>query len=133
MLSNHHYPPISNSQNNYNFIGDDSLLNNIYVGVQTVATLNNAHEDLIDLTTMLRKDGKRVLVLTNITKLGKLSLEARLYAVDIIKDIDFDKVAIFGNHTLAEKMVNFIIMASGRGYKMQYFSSKEDAKFWLTY
>lgn len=120
-------------QKNTNYIGEDGLIHNHYIGKQTVTSLKNAHDDLITITTSLRKKGKRVLVLTDITRLGSLTLEARMFAVDFIKDIDFDKVAIFGNYILAEQIVNVIIMASGRGYKMKYFNSEKDAKLWLSF
>lgn len=121
------------SQHNVNFIDSDGILHNIYVGNQTVNTLTSAHDELLEITTALREQGKRIIVLTDIRKLGKLNVEARMYAVDFIKDIDFDKVAIFGNHMLAEQMVNFIIIASGRGYKMKYFSCEKDARLWLSF
>lgn len=120
------------TEKNSNYISEDGLLHNIYKGNQTVTTLKHAHDELITLTQLLRLQGKEIFVLTDITRLGKINVEARIYAVDFIRDIDFDKVAIFGNHMLAEQMINFIIAASGRGYKMKYFSSKKDALFWLS-
>ena len=118
-------------EGNTNFIDKDGLIHNIYVGDQTVSKLKKSTEELLGLTTSLREHNKPILVLTDITKLGKIGLQARGYAVEMVKTIEFDKVAIFGNPKAIERVVNFIILASGRGYKMQYFSSKTDAKKWL--
>jgi ferredoxin-fold anticodon binding domain-containing protein len=117
---------------NSNFIDKDCLIHNIYAGDQTIATLKDAYENLLDLSLKLRRKNKPVHVLTDISRLGKLNLEARLFAVEFIKNMDFDKVAICGNHFMAERMVNYIIIASGRGYKMKYFSNEKDAKLWLS-
>ena len=125
--------PDSQFHKNTNYIGDDGLIHNCYVGIQTKATLIKAKEELQKITGKLRKEGKPVHVLTNIVRLGKLNVEARMFAVEFIKEVDFDKVAIFGNHMIAEPLVNMIIIASGRGYKMKYFISEEDARSWLSY
>lgn len=119
------------SDNNSNSIGDDGLLHNVYVGDQTVATLKKIHLEIIALTARLRASGKPIYVLTDITKLGSINLQARMYAVEIIKSVDFDRVAIYGNPGAIEKIINFIITASGRGFKMKYFNNEKEARKWL--
>ena len=122
---------LSSDITNLNYIDSDGLLYNQYSGDQTVASLKQAQKEIGILTSQLRQKNKEVLILTDIRNLGKLNVSARSYAVEFIKHTDFDKVAIFGNQAVIERMVNFIIMASGRGYKMKYFTSEKAAKEWL--
>lgn len=122
---------MKNTQKNSNFIGEDGLVHNIYFGDQTVSTLKKGYDELTIITNKLKAEGKPILVLTDITKLGSINLQARTFAVKFIKEVDFDKVAIFGNIRVAEHVVNFIILASGRGFKIKYFSKEDEAKDWL--
>lgn len=111
-----------------NYIGSDGFIHNIYSGHQTLATLKAATRELTDLTAKLRSEGKPVLVLTDITNLTGLNLAARRYAVEMVKQIDFDKVAVFGNDSLLKTLVNFIVLATGRGFKLKYFGSRKEAE-----
>jgi len=124
-------PVLPSTESNKNFVSSDGFLHNIYVGNQTVIVLKKVLQDLMVLTEQMRNEGKSVLILTDIRKLGTVNVHARIFAVDFIKQIDFDKVAIFGNRLILEQMVNFIILASGRGFKMRYFTNITDAKNWL--
>jgi hypothetical protein len=116
---------------NTNFIGNDNILYNIYVGNQSLKQLQSACNEIAELIQQLKKRNKKVLVLTDITKLESVNLKARLYAIEFVRSMDFDKVAIYGNNSLAQQMIKIIINASGKTFNMRYFFTEREAKDWL--
>lgn len=122
--------PIEIEQNS-NQLDRDGLIRNTYVGNQTVTTLKKSLDELRGITQYLSAKKRKILILTDIRSLGKVPLSARSFAVEFIKQVDFDKVAIFGNKTFFEQIANVIIISSGRGFKMRYFTSEKEAKSWL--
>lgn len=116
---------------NRNFLGKEGLVYNIYNGNQTGATVKEVGAQLKVISLNLRKDNKRVLLLTDLRNIGKVNLSARIMGVQVIKDLDFDKAAIFGSDFLNEQFVNHVILASGRGFKIKFFNNEHDAKIWL--
>lgn len=116
---------------NKNYLGKDGFIYNVYEGDQSISRLKKAKAELLVLVAIVRKKHKPVLILTDIRNLGKVNLSARTFAVEFVKTVDFDKVAIFGNPLAVAHLVNFIITASGMGFKMKYFDNAEDARQWL--
>lgn len=116
---------------NHNFIGADGLIHNIYVGNQNGASLFEVEKELTELASELRHQGLKVLVFTDVLKIGKINLSARLAGVQIMKSIDFDKVAIYGPSHLEKTVVNVICQASGKSFKARYFTDERRALDWL--
>jgi hypothetical protein len=121
----------SGSAKNHNFIGQDGLIHNIYIGDQTGSAVAQVKEELTDLSARLRAKGSRVKILADITRLGHVPLKARTAGLELMRTLDFDRVAIIGSTWVAGGFVNLIITASGRGFQVRCFTDEEDAKIWL--
>lgn len=121
----------SKSARNSNFIGPDGLIYNIYNGDQSATTVDTVGEELMELTKQLRQKKSRVLILSDINKLGKVPLGARTHGLALMRSLDFDKVAITGPSWVAGEFVNLIILASGRSFQVRCFNNPDDAKRWL--
>lgn len=117
---------------NKNFIGSDGIIHNVYDGDQSAETLNQLAEEMPKLTRQLRRQSKKVLILTDITKLGRISLPGRVLGVKIIKNTDFDKVAIFGPSFMEKTIFEVVANLVGRGLTIRYFNNEKDARAWLT-
>jgi hypothetical protein len=121
----------SAQKRNHNFIGKDGLIHNIYINDQNAATVSEVEKELIILSKKLRDQQKPVLILTEMTHVGKISLSARTKGLSVIRNLDFDKVALLGKSNLEKEIVSSVIIASGKTYCMKYFVDKEKALEWL--
>jgi len=117
---------------NKNFIGEDGFIHNVYEGDQSAQTLTQVEEELPKLTRKLRQDGKKVLVLSDISNLGRISLPGRIMGARIIKNLDYDKAAIFGPSHLERSVIEVIANVAGRGFSLKYFNDEKSAIDWLT-
>ena len=116
---------------NCNFLGKDGLIRNIYVGDQTVASLETAECELRAIISKLRSKGMKVLVLTDITKIGSMPTKVRQKGLEIVRNLDYDKVALFGNNNASTQVAKIVIKVSMMDYKIKIFSNEGDAKKWL--
>ena len=69
--------------------------------------------------------------MTDLRRLGKTSLQTRKIGINIMRDLDCDKVAMFGESPLIRSLVNLMLLSSGMGYKMKFFDNEKDARNWL--
>src|SRR5688572_911053 len=93
------------------FVQEDGLIRNIYQGDQSTSTVEQVEEQLLPLISRLRSQGKQVLILTDISKVGRIPLSARTRGLQLLKSLDFDKVAIYGPSRLQKTLVNLIILS----------------------
>ena len=78
-----------------------------------------------------KRKNKKVLVLADTTKLGRINLTVRKIGLTIMQNLEYEKAAIFGTNELYDKLVKMIILASGQGFKVRYFTSESEAQRWL--
>lgn len=121
----------SGSAQNHSYISTDSLIHNIYIGNQNATTVILVGEVLNKLIKQLRSQDRSVLIFSDISKLGKTPLSARRTGLEIMRGLDFDKAAIYGPSSFEKNLVNMIVIASGRGFQIKYFTNPNDAKSWL--
>lgn len=117
---------------NRHFIGEEDLIYLDLIGDQNGNTVKKIGEDIAALAQIQRAKGKQILILTSISKVGKTPLSSRTAGLETIKKMDFDKAAIWGSSIVAQEVANFVITASGRGFKIKLCSSEQEAKDWLT-
>src|SRR5688572_28406386 len=114
------------SSGNKNYLGDDGIIYNIYEGDQSADTLKKVEEELPQLTRKLRQERKKVLILSNVTNLGRISLPGRIMGAKIIKNLDYDKAAVFGPSHLERSVVEVIANVAGRGFSLKYFNTEKE-------
>jgi hypothetical protein len=108
-------------------------------GIIFVCKVDNQDEQtLTDLATKvencskeLRKEGKRVLILTDATKQGTTTLSGWSKGIKIGMDLDYDKSATFGTSEKVTNMRALLEDESALTLKVADFKNKDDAMNWL--
>ncbi len=116
---------------NKNYLGKDGLIYNVWIGNQTTATVKKTYRELEQINAQMRKEGRRALALSDITKLGKVTAGARREAYKLMRYSDFDRAAVFGNYFLFNSLISGLITASGMGFKVRLFHNLDKALEWL--
>jgi len=116
---------------NRNFIGKDGLVHSLFIGDQNATTVKKTQNDLDTLVNKLNNLKKPILILADITKIGKVPLSARASGLVLMRDLSFDRCAIFGNYYLFKAIVDTIVLATGKSFKVKLFSNEHQAREWL--
>lgn len=109
----------------------DGIIRFTYHGKQTAETIAESGKELADSIDAQRESGGPILVLVDISDLGGLTTGARFKAIDIVKAIDFDKMATFGGSPLMQGMNNLVKKALKKGDRLGYFQTESEAAEWL--
>lgn len=116
---------------NRNFLAEDGVIHNVFIGDQNAETVKKTGSELEKLGNKVRGSGGRVLILTDLSKIGKVSLSARVAGLELMKNLDFHKAAIFGNYNQFIGIVSAISQAAGRSFKVKIFNTEKEAREWL--
>jgi len=109
------------------FLGEDNILNIINVGLTDEKTAIAMKEAVLKLMNMV--EGK-VHTLTDLTKAGKTTPEARKVFQKLSEHEKQGKNAFFGMHPVARVVASFFI-GSSKKEEMRFFNTKEEALAWL--
>jgi len=113
------------------FLNRDGFIEQVYTGDQTGDSIDQAIKKSTNIIKQMQKDGKSVLILVDSTKLGKLSTPTRKSSVEALRNIHYEKVAIYGPNPIAKAMINLIIHASGKHSSVRFFNERPAAEKWL--
>lgn len=119
------------SHGNIAFIRPDDIIYKAYIGDQNADSIRKLWKKTEQLVGQLRAQKKPVLILVDLSKLGKVSLSARQTEIAFIQSLDFDKAAVFGDGFLNRNVAKIIVTVSGRGFKINFFSTETEAHNWL--
>lgn len=100
-------------------------------GDQTVVSVQEMGEEAMRLCREQRSSHLPALILDNLVAIGTVPPEARQQVAQLIKSSDFDKLAMLGSGSLIKIGANLILQATGRGKRVKYFDSREQALVWL--
>lgn len=103
----------------------------VFRGDQTVQSIKEFREETEKLIEGLRAKEQKVLVLVDLSHLGKTTVFARSEEIESIRSLDFDKAAVFGSSFINRKMAEIIVHFSGMEYKIKFFNSEKEAESWL--
>lgn len=79
----------------------------------------------------MRTRGKRVLILVNLSKVGRFNISARLLSLELARSLDFDKAAISGGSMTNITIAQSIIRKAVRDFQIQFFNDDSEARQWL--
>lgn len=113
------------------YLNKDNIIEAEVVGDQNLASVELVGRQIDTLITQLKAVGKPCLLLDNLLQIGRVDAEARHLVVELAKRLDFDRAALLGASGLMEFGTNLMLRATGRSYKLQYFSDREAAIGWL--
>lgn len=111
--------------------GTHELICVLVQGNQTKDSVKHIEETCREFIKKLRGEKKRVLILVDLMSLGKTHSDARKVGVELVKKLDFDKLAVYGQDLYTKHLVNFVVAAAGKGIKVRYFFSDKEARAWL--
>jgi len=109
------------------FLGEDNILDIINVGEIDEKTAIAMKEAIQKLMSMVEGT---VHTLTDLTKAGKTTPEARKVFNTLIEDGTQGKLAYLGMHPVA-RVLAFFVMGSAKKEDMRFFNTKEEALAWL--
>jgi acylphosphatase len=113
------------------FIDPEGVLTILVIGDQTAESIREMGEKLDFYTKELRGQGRRVLVLDNLLKMGRTTSDARREVARVAKALDADRaVMVGGGSRIMRYGTNLMLKAIGRS-NLRYFSRVEPARAWL--
>lgn len=120
-------------QTNVVFLREDGIIYKAYQGDQNGDSIRKLREETEKLSKELRSQNKSVLILVDLSTLGKTTLSARHEEIQFIRSLDFDKAAVFGDSFLNRSVARLIVTFSGMEYKIKFFNSEAEAHGWLMF
>jgi hypothetical protein len=120
---------VKNMKDHKIWIDEDGIIRCVFSDVY----MNEDVEDMIEGIVQISKKGEQAMVIIDLKKTKTSTSSARRIIVESIKaDPEiYHKLALLGSSAKNKVLANFIIRASGRGDKVRYFESEEEALRWL--
>lgn len=122
--------PTSKKLANHSFI-NDGVVYTVYFGDQTQDSITQNGKQVSGLIDQQVKKHKPILILSDISQIGQINLGARKVGLELIRDLPYEKLAIVGVNFITQQLVKTVVIASGRGFKIQIFDNQKEAKKWL--
>jgi len=112
------------------WVEDDGVIRGKIIGEHTG---EDARRIIRLIDDYIAKDKGKKCILIDMRETGRPTAESRKIHASNIKngDTKFNKTAFFGAKIINRVMANFIIKASGKGKKVKYFDTENDALKWL--
>lgn len=110
---------------------EGDIVHNVFEGDQTERSVYTVVYENRKFAEELRKQGKKVLMMSDLTNLGASTAGSRKASTDALQKMDYDKVALFGANKFMKHLANLIVFGSGMSHKVRYFDTKEQAEEWL--
>jgi hypothetical protein len=113
------------------FVNEAGFIEEVYEGDQPDDILGKALDQVAVLAKQTKSVKKPVMVMVDVTKMGKLTTASRKRTVKALKEIPFDKVAVYGYHTFTKALITLIIHAAGKDRDVKLFDTRTAAEAWL--
>jgi hypothetical protein len=114
------------------FLNKDDIIEIQIFGDQDSAAVERMGRMVDAFLTEQKKVGKPALVLDNLTEMGKVDAEARKLVVALASRLDYDRAAMLGRGGGMMRLgTNLMLRATGRGYKLRFFTDRGEAVAWL--
>lgn len=108
------------------------IIEQTYEGDQTKETVTDGAARLQRIIDQFYKDNEPVNVILNITNVGQVPKEAQEATIKVLKELTFDKMAVYGANIYLNGLARIIIAATGRSNQIKVFDSKSEAEHWLS-
>ena len=112
------------------FYNHEGYVEIMIVGDQTNLSFMDLKADADIILERLQKDGKRRLVLIDISQQGKFSTGSNRAGMEVLESTNYDGVAVFGSNKILEEVTKAIILAMGKN-NAKLFPDRRMAVTWL--
>jgi hypothetical protein len=102
----------------------------VIVGDQTYMSFLDLKADADLILKKLQQDGKKRLVLIDISRQGEFSTGSNKAGMEVLESTPYDGVAIFGADRVLEEVTKAIILAMGKE-NAKLFLDRQTAVSWL--
>ncbi len=113
------------------YINSNDIVEILVNGDQTSESVQKMAEEAARLVAQLKENGRKGLIIDNLTTMGIVPPEVRKKVVEHMKMIDYDKLALYGRGGLLKIAANLLMQAIGRGSSVRFFDDYEQATDWL--
>lgn len=100
-------------------------------GDLTIDDVKPISEQTSILTTKVKDEGKKSLILVDLSGVRSVAPLALGLSVAAVKDIEFDKISCFGANNIVTGFLNSVITAAGERGQIKLFPNKSEAVAWL--
>lgn len=83
------------------------------------------------LTSELRAQDKKVLILSNLTRAGKIDSSARRLSKEFFRAAKYDRIAIFGANEENSLALGFLVRTISKVLRIRFFKTESRALLWL--
>jgi len=106
----------------------------VYLGNQNYESVNQARLSTLPLISQLRAQNKPVLILADIREVKSIDAGSRIAGLEVFKNLDFDRYAVFVGSVYLKFVVKFVVSMSGRKEQVGIFDKETEAvDFLLSY
>lgn len=113
------------------YLAEDGIIYTVYEGALLETDMKKIISETEDLANAVYKKEGAVKILADVTEAGNSSITTRNLGVKWVKSHPYVKIAVVGNSSFVEHVVNFIFAASGISERARYFDSRNTAVMWL--
>lgn len=101
-----------------------------YTGDQTADSVSKGMENIKKCAAKKLEKNQPLLILIDITELGRTDSASHSAGIKGIKSMDFERAAVYGP-LQAQVLVNTLVLVAGKKNRMRAFSDRSDAVKWL--
>jgi hypothetical protein len=112
------------------FYNPEGYVEVVIVGDQTYMSFLDLKADVDLILEKLQQDGKKRLVLIDISRQGEFSTGSNKAGMEVLESTPYDGVAIFGADRVLEEVTKAIILAMGKE-NAKLFPGRQTAVSWL--
>lgn len=99
-------------------------------GFQTADSIAMYQGKVDDMTAEMHKEGKKVLILVDVSEVTGQEPEVLKLAQERMKG-DYDALAVFGTSAPVKMIVNWLLHATGSDERVKSFGNRDEAVKWL--
>src|SRR6266571_5265492 len=112
-------------------IGENEIICFTFRGDLTDADLEEVLSRGAKIMTAYRLHDKPVLMLADVSELGKREYLAQKRGLRTFKEWQFDKVAVFGGSPAIRYLVNSYAKLAGKNHTIRHLATRAEAVTWL--
>jgi hypothetical protein len=112
------------------FMHPSGIIEQHYYGVQTGVSVGQGVGKVRHIATKLSSQNKKVLLLVDLTKVKSTDIPSHIAAVKGMREVPFDKIAIYGPLRM-QVLLNGLAIVADKHDKARAFETRIEALRWL--